>query len=85
MQRFCSDDDSHHNLENHEWVSVVKLLAEGLSTKQRLIFTLCQLEGLSSTEVEQITGMDGQQVKNNLYVASKTIRKQLKKLGYEQD
>lgn len=85
MQRFCSDDDSHHNLENHEWVSVVKLLAEGLSTKQRLVFTLCQLEGLSSTEVEQIIGMDGQQVKNNLYVARKTIRKQLKKLGYEQD
>ena len=83
LHRFVSGDDSQQALENREWVSIVRLLAEGLSTRQRLVFTLCQLEGLSSAEVEQITAMDARQVKSNLYVARQTIRKRLKELGYE--
>ena len=82
---FASDSDSQRTLENSEWISIVRLLAEGLSEKQRLVFTLCQLEGLSSQEAEQITGMDARQVKSNLYVARQTIRKRLKDLGYEED
>lgn len=85
LHRFASDNDSQQQLENSEWVAIIRLLAEGLSEKQRLIFTLCQLEGLSSAEAEQITGMDAQQVKNNLYVARQTIRKRLRDLGYEED
>lgn len=85
LQRFASDADSHRTLENTEWMAIVRLLAEGLSEKQRLVFTLCQLEGLSSQEAGQITGMDAIQVKSNLYVARQTIRKRLKELGYEED
>lgn len=83
--RYASDTDSHHALENREWVSIVTLMAEGLSSKQRLVFTLCQLEGLPSHEVEQITGMNARQVKSNLYAARQTIRKRLKGLGYDED
>jgi len=64
-------------------VSIVKVLTNGLSSKQQLVFTLCQLEGLSAAEVEQITGMNALQVKSNLYVARQRIRKRLKELGYE--
>ena len=83
LRRFASENDSQQSLENKEWVSIVRTIADGLSDKQRLVFTLCQLEGLPSAEVEQITGLDAKQVKSNLYVARQTIRKQLKKLGYE--
>ena len=83
LQRFASDDDNQQSLENKEWVSIVKVLTNGLSSKQRLVFTLCQLEGLSAAEVEQITGMNALQVKSNLYVARQRIRKRLKELGYE--
>ena len=82
LQRFANTD-SQQTLENSEWVSIVRMLAEGLSPKQKLVFTLCQLEGLPSAEVEQITGMDAKQVKSNLYVARQTIRERLKHLGYE--
>lgn len=81
--RHFADNDSQRSLENSEWVAIVRTMAEGLSTKQRLVFTLCQLEGLSSSEVEQITGLDARQVKSNLYVARQTIRERLKHLGYE--
>ena len=83
LRRFASDTDSEQSLENREWVSIVRMIAEGLSDKQRLVFTLCQLEGIPSAEVEQITGLDAKQVKSNLYVARQTIRKRLKDLGYE--
>ena len=83
LRRFASDTDSQQSLENREWISIVRMLAEGLSDKQRLVFTLCQLEGIPSAEVEQITGLDAKQVKSNLYVARQTIRKRLKELGYE--
>ena len=83
LRRFASDSDSQRELENQEWVAIVRTMAEGLSDKQRLVFTLCQLEGLSSEEAEQITGLDARQVKSNLYVARQTIRKRLNELGYE--
>lgn len=83
FRQFASEDDSQRTLENSEWISIVKTLAEGLSKKQRLVFTLGQLEGLSPMEIEQITGLDAKQIKDNLYVARQTIRKRLKDLGYE--
>lgn len=82
LRRYASAD-GQRELENREWVAIVRLLAEGLSPKQRLVFTLSQLEGLSSQEVEEATGMTSKQVKNNLYVARQNIRERLKKIGYE--
>ena len=81
LHRFANDEQQ--TLENSEWVAIVRMLAEGLSPKQKLVFTLCQLESLPSAEVEQITGLDAKQVKSNLYVARQTIRERLKRLGYE--
>ena len=83
LRYVASDSNNHLMLENQEWVALVRTMAEGLSDKQRLVFTLCQLEGFSSEEVEKITGMDGRQISSNLYIARQTIRQRLRKLGYE--
>lgn len=83
LARFAADTDSQVNLENSEWVAIVRLLASRLSDKQKTVFTLCQLEGLDTDEVQRITGFDATQIKSNLYVARQTIRKQLTELGYE--
>ena len=83
LRSYAAYNDSQRTLENSEWVSIVRLMAEELSQKQRLVFTLCQLEGLTSEEAEKITGLDAKQIKSNLYVARQTVRKRLKELGYE--
>ena len=83
LKNYASDTDSQRILENSEWISIVRLMADKLSAKQKLVFTLCQLEGLSSEEVQEITGFDARQVKSNLYAARQTIRKRLIELGYE--
>ena len=85
LHRFASDDNSQRQMENAEWAAIVRLLAEGLSEKQRIAFSLCQLEGLSPQEAEEMTDMDARQLKSNLYVARQTIRKRLKDLGYEEN
>jgi RNA polymerase sigma-70 factor (ECF subfamily) len=83
LKHYATEDDSQQILENSEWIAIIRMLAEGLSEKQRLVFTLCQLEGISTQEAEKITGQNAQQLKSNLYVARQTIRKRLKELGYE--
>ena len=81
--RFLERDDPQRQLENKELASIVRALAEGLGSKQRVVFTLTQIEGLGSEEVGTITGMDASQIKSNLYAARKIIREKLSKLGYE--
>ena len=83
LRRLYADNDNQQILENRDWVSIVKTLVESLSEKQQIVFTLCQLEGLSSEEAGEIAGLDAKQIKSNLYVARQTIRKRLKELGYE--
>ena len=83
LRNYVVDSDSQRTLENSEWISIVRLMAQALSEKQRLVFTLCQLEGLTSEEAEEITGLDANQIKSNLYMARQTVRKRLKELGYE--
>jgi RNA polymerase sigma-70 factor (ECF subfamily) len=53
--------------------------------RSKAIFTLVHLENLGTEEIEQITGLDAAKIKSNLYVARKTIREQLKLLGYGKD
>ena len=83
LRRFADDADTERTIENAEWTSIVRMLAAELSEKQHLVFTLCQLEGFSMAEVEQITGMDLGKVKGNLHAARQKIRKRLMELGYE--
>ena len=85
FEGYASDSNPHRQLESSEWVSVVKVLAGKLSNKQRLVFTLSQLEGLDTEEITRITGMDATQIKSNLSLARKSVRQQLIKLGYEKD
>ena len=81
--RFLEHDDPQRQLENKELAAIVRALAEGLGSKQRVVFTLTHIEGLSSEEVGAITGMDATQIKSNLYAARKIIKAKLSKLGYE--
>ena len=83
FRSYAENTNAQTEMENKQWVAVVRTLAEGLSEKQKLVFTLCQLEGLDASEVEEITGLNAKQIKSNLYIARQTIREQLKKMGYE--
>lgn len=80
---YINDKNPQRTLESRELAAIIRALARNLSTKQRVVFTLCQLEGRTTEETEELTGLTAQQIKSNLYVARQTIREQLKKMGYE--
>ena len=52
-----------------------------LSSKQRVVFTLRQLEGFSTEETALITGMSSDNIRQNLHIARQRLRQELEKYG----
>jgi RNA polymerase sigma-70 factor (ECF subfamily) len=51
-----------------------------LTPKQKLVFTLSDLEGLEVEEIKSITGLSAAKIKSNLYLARQYIRKKVENL-----
>ena len=66
-------------LENGETSKIICILTEKLSHKQKAVFVLSDLEGMSNDEVSAITGMSKSAVKANLYHARKSISGKIEK------
>jgi RNA polymerase sigma-70 factor (ECF subfamily) len=66
-------------LENGETSKIIGILTERLSSKQKAVFVLSDLEGLSNDEVSEITGISKSAVKANLYHARKSISEKVEK------
>ncbi len=62
---------------NQDLVDIIRTLTQRLPLKQRLVFTLRDLQDLSVEEVADIAGMSLGSVKANLCYARQTIRKHL--------
>ncbi len=63
-------------LRDEAW-QLYRRLAASLTPRQREVFVLRDLEGLSPDEVVRITGMTSDQVKSNLYHARKKMREKI--------
>jgi RNA polymerase sigma-70 factor (ECF subfamily) len=70
--------DAEAQLANRELRDTITTLTRGLSPKQRLVFTLADLEELSTGEISDATGMSPASIKSNLYLARQHIRVCLK-------
>ena len=66
-------------LENEELSGVIIVLTEKLSSRQKAVFVLCDLEGMTNDEVSEITGINKSAVKANLYHARKSISEKMEK------
>jgi RNA polymerase sigma-70 factor (ECF subfamily) len=66
-------------LENRETANIIRILTDKLSTKQKAVFVLSDLEGMSNDEISEITGISKTAVKANLYHARKSISEKVKK------
>lgn len=66
-------------LENSEASKIISLLTERLSPKQKAVFVLSDLEGMSNDKISEITGISKSAVKANLYHARKSISERVEK------
>ncbi len=66
-------------LENSELSKIITVLTRKLSPKQKAVFVLTDLEGMTNDEVSEITGMSKSTVKANLFHARKRISEKVEK------
>lgn len=67
-------------IENREMGKLIALLAEELPEKQRAVFVLRDIQGLTTVEVSEILELPAEALKSNLYHARKGIRHKLTQL-----
>lgn len=79
---FLPDEKSDNSvipLEQREMWSLYKKVSQSLPVKQRMVFTLREIEGYDTQETARLLGMTADQVKSNLSQAKKTVRAKLEK------
>lgn len=64
-------------LQHSEIAGIFRELAAGLSEKQRMVFLLREIEGLSSQEVAEVVGCRESTVRNHLFNARRYLRREL--------
>jgi RNA polymerase sigma-70 factor (ECF subfamily) len=74
------DEDLERTLINAELALIISSLTNDLTPKQKLVFTLRDLEGLEIAEIETITRLSAAKIKSNLYLARQYIRKKIENL-----
>lgn len=67
------------SMENSETANIIGILTDRLSKKQKAVFVLSDLEGMSNDEISDITGIGKSAVKANLYHARKKISEKIEK------
>jgi RNA polymerase sigma-70 factor, ECF subfamily len=77
---FQSAENIETAIINSELGEIIKLFTNDLTPKQKLVFTLRDLEGIEVEEIETITGLSAEKIKSNLYLARQFIRRKLEKL-----
>lgn len=55
--------------------------SRNLSPKQRIVFTLCDLEGLSAEDISAITGLNRDRIDSNIHIARQQIISELEHYG----
>jgi RNA polymerase sigma-70 factor (ECF subfamily) len=66
-------------LDNKEIGKMIRGLTKKLSEKQKIVFILSELEGLSREDISEITGMTRDAIKSNLHHARQKIGKLIEK------
>ena len=79
LKDMFSDNDPEVILENRELGKMIRTLTKELSEKQKVVFVLSELEGLSREDISEITGMTKDAIKSNLFHARQKIGKLLEK------
>ena len=76
--RLCYDV-LRRRTRQRQYEQLFRKAASGLSPMQRTVFVLAEIEQLPSDEVHHITGWSAVQIKSNLYIARKKVRKAIEK------
>jgi len=70
-------------MEDQELWEIFDKASASLPPRQRIIFALRELEGLTAAQTAEVLQMTPEQVKANLYSAKKNVQSKLKQYGIQ--
>jgi RNA polymerase sigma-70 factor (ECF subfamily) len=73
----ASSENTETSVVNNELKEMILYFTNKLSPKQKLIFTLSDIEELEVEEIVTITGLSAGKIKSNLYLARKQIKEKI--------
>ena len=76
-QNFISSENIEKDVINKELGEYILFFTQNLTPKQKIVFTLRDIEGLEVNEIEKITGLSPNKIKSNLYLARNKIKEQI--------
>ena len=75
-----SGENIEQSVINKELKDLFLHLTSNLTPKQKLVFTLRDIEEFDLEDIKEITGMSGAKIKSNLYLARQHIRNKMNKI-----
>ena len=80
-----SSDSADRIVAEKEVLSLLEWIGGNLSPKQRVVFVLSEIEGMSYKEISKITGLTGSSVKSNCYHAREKVKMIFEKAERRED
>jgi len=80
LNELISSENIEQKIIDTELGQLILALTNKLTAKQKIVFTLRDLEELEVEEIIQITGLTANKIKSNLFLARQAIRNKLKSL-----
>jgi RNA polymerase sigma-70 factor, ECF subfamily len=77
LLNLASLENIENTLINNELAKIILSLTHELTPRQKLVFTLVELENLPVEEISTITGLSPGKIKSNLYCARQSIKEKL--------
>lgn len=75
-----SSDNVEQAVINKDLKSLIVLFTQQLTPKQKLVFTLSEIEEMNVEEIETITRLSPAKIKSNLYLAKKQIKEKINQI-----
>jgi len=79
VERLIGSETSDGEFQDHEYSKLLHRLTFTLSPKQKLVFMLSEIEGMSHDEIAESTGLTKSSIKSNLNHARKNLKNKIEK------
>src|SRR5512133_239519 len=77
LLNFANNENVEEEIINRDLAALILTLTGKLTPKQKVVFTLVEVEGFSFDEVSEITGLTHEKISSNLYCAHRFIKEKL--------
>ena len=80
LTKLCDIEQPEITMDDRDAAELIRGLSDSLTPTQKIVFVLRDIEGYDVSEVVTVSGLTEKQIKDNLYLARKSIKEKMRKL-----